>query len=365
VDRKGESLKDRSDERSWFEGLYDVFPLQEYVEVSIENQTIFGNQLWVPKFDESGEEFESLHPIDWTTVKVYRHPITGFQMFVQEVTLPIDSDLVKVGLNNVITGVISEEDWKKLDPRYMASKMSGAITHYFQLFSDQVVYLKIGSRGYPVGVSPMAAVVSTIVRKRLLEFYMTRGAEIWGSPILTLRTGIGMPPENLLSLMRRPDDWANYQKRIKDGADMLVKYRQFGTFSLAGDQELKAEFPGRGAMDYVRALEYLSREVAGSLLASTALFEARGTELATSRTIKSVWELAVDGSRRRLEGGLRQLHRMVAEKSGKKVPEGCGVKFRKMEIPEELLFRIFEQTRKRTERAEPEKPRKQNGDDED
>ena len=165
---------------------------------------------------------------------------------------------------------------------------------------------------------------------------------------------MGIPADSLVGLMRRPDDWANYQKHITDFADMLVKYRQFGTFSLAGDQELKVEFPGRGAMDYVRALDYLDREIAGCLLASTALFEAKGTELATSRTIKNVWDLAVDGTRRRLEDCLnKQFHPMVwRKKLGWEGKADGFIRFRKMEIPEEVLFKILESTRKKAEREQ-------------
>jgi len=365
VDRKGKELPE-GDLRESFEEVYDVFPMGDFLEVSTENLTIFGNQLWVPRFEVDGE-FRGLDPIDWTKVKVYRHPVTGFLMFVLEVTIPVDRDIVEFSpmqtregktVSAKITKTISYDDWKGLDPQLMEAKTYGQIQAFFSLFPDETLFLKIGHRGFPVGKSPMAPIVTSIVRKRLLEFYMGRGAEVWGSPILVGKTGVGIPAESLVSLMRRPEDWSNYQKRITDFADMLVKYRQFGTFSLAGDQELKVEFPGRGAMDYVRALDYLDKEIAGCLLASTALFEAKGTELATSRTIKNVWDLAVDGTRRRFEDCLnKQFHPMVWEKNRVGKEKGF-IRFRKMEIPEEVLFKILESTRKKVERTK-ERPKEE------
>jgi len=96
---------------------------------------------------------------------------------------------------------------------------------------------------------------------------------------------------------------------------MLVKYRQFGTFSLSADQDLQVKFPGRGLIDYPRILQFLKTEIVQSLLGSLALFEARGVELATSRTIKSVWNEAVDDWRRLFEDSLNlQLHKMMGIK---------------------------------------------------
>jgi len=351
VDERGEPLGE-GDELELLREIYRVFPLGDFVEVTVENLTIFGNQLWKPRFE--GGEFKSLDPLDWKNVKVYRHPVAGYLMYVLEERVPIEKEIVSVE-NGRVVEYIDYEDWKKLDPSMMKTKLARTSLVYFKLFPEEVLHVKMGHRGFPVGFSPLASVVNAVVRKRLLEWFMGRTCEIWGSPILVLRTGVGIPPETLASMMRRPEDWAAYQARIKEGADMLVKYRQFGVFSLAGDQELQVLFPGRGAFDYVRALEYLNREIAGCMWASTALFEARGVELATSRTIKSVWDLAVDGMRRRLEDCLNnQFHPMYIRETEWKGELKAKFRFRRLEIPEEVLTRVFELVRKRVERKRPE-----------
>jgi len=164
---------------------------------------------------------------------------------------------------------------------------------------------------------------------------MVRAAEIWGAPIMIGKTGT---LERLPS-PTRPEDWAKYQKRIDEFADLLAKYRNFGVFSLAADQELQIAFPGRGIIDFPRFLQALKTEIVQSLLGSVALFEARGVELATSRTIKSVWNEAVDGWRRLYECALnKQFHPLLLKKCG--IKGKCKIVFERGWVTEEDVEKL-------------------------
>jgi len=89
----------------------------------------------------------------------------------------------------------------------------------------------------------------------------------------------------------------------------------------------------------------------GCMLGSTALFEARGTELATSRTIKSVWDVTVDGWRFRLEEALnRQFHPMVKRKTG--ATGKVKFKWNRLEVPEEVITQLLMVPREERRRIE-------------
>jgi len=192
---------------------------------------------------------------------------------------------------------MEKEIWDRLPGKDIESLFmeKTALVEPIKLTPEDVIYLSIDSRGREQGESPLVPVLTIIVYKKLLEWIMSRTAELWGMPIFIGKTGLKeLPPQT-------PEDIRELAKRVKDFADQLVKFREFGIFSLPFDQEIEVVFPGTGLFDYTKVLDYFSKQIVLSILGSTALFEAKGVELATSRTIKSVWDEALDGWRRRLK----------------------------------------------------------------
>jgi len=321
--------------------------MSEFLEIGTSNLVMWGNSLWVPKFE--GREFERIDSLDWRTIETFRDPLTGRMVFIQKVMVP--SALFTIEDDEIIP--ISDEEWLELvkDPIKLKAAMAETQLKYFTILPRDSMFIKIRSRGFPTGRSPMEPILTDIVYKKLLEWNMCLSYELWGSPMLIGRTGVGITPERLVGMMRKPEDWASYQKRISDFADLLMKFRQFRVWSLAADQELDVKFPGRGIVPFIEVFEYFNREIMGCMLGSTALFEARGTELATSRTIKSVWDQAVDGYRRTWEFALNmQLHPLYLRKTG--VRGKAKIRFKRMEIPEEILVRLMEIPREERRRLE-------------
>jgi len=297
------------------EQIYPQINMSEWLEITTENLVIHGNQIWVPRFQN--KSFLGLFPLDWDEIAgrdgggVYRHPTLGYMSFIQKTRVPEELPMTR-------------EDWEKLGVEELEQLLRIKLTKKFIYHEPDVVYIRIGSRGYPTGSSPLEPILHIVAFKKLMEFYMCRGAEIWWNPFMVGKTGdIKKMPSP-----RRPDEWAAYQKRIEEFADLLAKYRTFGVFSLAADQDLDIRFPGRGIIDFPRFLQYLKTEIVQCLLGSTALFEARGVELATSRTIKNVWNEALDGWRRLYECALNmQFHQIVKKKMNWKGQ--CTIKFKR------------------------------------
>jgi len=289
--------------------------LREFVEITIMNLVVFGNQLWRIRHDNQGR-IKTIFPLDWKTIKVYRHPTEGWVTYVQ--TPPQLPRLPKV-----------LGKWEAMGPEELESSFAFSFEspRPLRFEEDEILHFKIQSRGFAEGTSPIACVLTKVIMKLLLEWVMMRSAEIWGSPILKGKTGVGMTYGDLRDLTMEEKEVL--KSRVDDLAEALAKFREFGIFSLPVDQDVEVIFPGQGLFNYAVPLEYLRKAIVLSLLGSTALFEAKGVELATSRTIKSVWDESVESWRRILKEGIDDLIRRILESHG--VQGECEIVFRTRE----------------------------------
>lgn len=282
---------------NFIEKFFDEkFDYEEFLDISITNLVRDGNQVW--KAIETNEnKIEGFFPLPWEHITVYRHPFFPWRTFIlgglgKEILIPaVFARMLAKGEK------FTKEDWEKYDAQKIESMFMATtgLRKPFRYHEREVVFLAIDTKGTEIGQSPLVPILTLICYKKLLEWIACRCAELWSSPILDLTTGLpAMPPES-------PEDIKELRQRVVEGADLLQKYREFGVFSLPFDQKLGVHFPSRGVPDLTSLLTWLGKEIVLAILGSKALFEARGVELATSRTIKSVWDEALDGWRRRLK----------------------------------------------------------------
>ncbi len=275
----------------------EKFDYEEFLDISITNLVRDGNQLW--KLMENNEaKIEGLFPLPWKHTSVYRHPFFPWRTFIlggQGKEMEVPSEFMKKFKEGEYLG--TKEEWEKWDASKIETIFTTTtpLTKPFRYKEEEVVFIAIDTKGTEIGQSPLVPILTLICYKKLLEWIACRCAELWSSPILDLTTGLpASPPES-------PEDIAELNARVQEGADLLQKYREFGVFSLPFDQKLGVHFPSRGVPDLTILLSWLGKEIVLAILGSKALFEARGVELATSRTIKSVWDEALDGWRRLFE----------------------------------------------------------------
>lgn len=298
---------------AYIKGLFeDKLDLEEFVDISITNLVRNGNQLWKLHFDD--DNFEGLFALPWEHIKVYRHPFFNWRTFIlggigMEVQVPSEFKR-KLEKGEKFT----REDWEKIEAKKIETVfMSTTQLKALRYKESEVVFLAIDTKGTEVGESPLSPILTLICYKKLLEWIAMRCTELWSSPILELTTGLPtLPPES-------PEEIKELRDRVVAGADMLEEYREFGIFSLPFDQKLVVHFPSQGMPDFTGILDWLGKEIVLAILGSKALFEARGVELATSRTIKSVWDEALGGWRRLLKKTIdKQIIKKVLAKKNMK-----------------------------------------------
>jgi hypothetical protein len=107
------------------------------------------------------------------------------------------------------------------------------------------------------------------------------------------------------------------QSQMSLVTEALRNFRSFGVLAMPPGWKIDIYGPGEHMMDYQKILDYGRKEQMLSCLGSTALFEAKGTELATSRTIETVWGYGLEGWRRILKDTLdTQIFPKILEASG-------------------------------------------------
>jgi hypothetical protein len=100
--------------------------------------------------------------------------------------------------------------------------------------------------------------------------------------------------------------------------DALLKFRVFGVLTLPPGWKVEVVGLAQHIFNYETLLTYIHKLQMLAFLGSMALFEASGTELATSRTIESVWGNTPDYWRRVLKTTLdRRVNPMYLKLHGK------------------------------------------------
>jgi len=276
------------------------FVLDDFIDISITNLIRDGNVLW--KYIHSNKELVNLIPIAWEYVTIYRHPLKGWKTFIiggsgKELYIP--SEFYKA---YKLKKEFTLEDWEKIPAKRLESLyVSLTPIEPYRYNENEILHIAIDTRGEEKGHSPLEPILTLIFYKKALEYIACRCYELYSSPILSLKTGLEKAPPTTDEEVRE------LQKRVEEGADMLKEFKEFGIFSFPFDQDLKVHFPSARLPDFIPILQFLGAEIILCVLGSRALFEARGVELATSRTIKSVWDEAVDGWRRILKRAIDEI----------------------------------------------------------
>jgi hypothetical protein len=227
---------------------------------------------------------------------MFKHPITGETRYTQVVKIP--SDLPK-----------TQKEWDSFDLTVSHNPSEEVKT---ELDPQEVIHAKIGTRGFEVGQSLIAPVITLVVYEKLLQWFMVQGAEIYGSPRVIASMELGQMP-----LAEDQTTKEAIQSQMSLVTEALRNFRSFGVLAMPPGWKIDIYGPGEHMMDYQKILDYGRKEQMLSCLGSTALFEAKGTELATSRTIETVWGYGLEGWRRILKDTLdTQIFPKILEASG-------------------------------------------------
>ena len=274
-----------------------VLNITEFLESVVTNLYIYGNALYYLERGDGGLPYPRL--VYWGNVRVEQHPTEKWVRYIYEVeTIPEDK-IPK-----------TKEEWLKSPPLDFVLPEKKVYT----FSEDEVLHFKILSGGKPVGSSPIAPALTYIVYKRLLLYYMTGAVQIYSSPIYVVTVGTldTLPEEGDV------EGWKNYQERIAVWQEILSQIRYHNNIIKRPDTDIKIIQPsGNFLQDYKMAIDIIDKKIFLALVSSSYLVEARGRELATSRTIYQVWREWIDYLRAKIEDLLEdKLYPKVIEALG-------------------------------------------------
>lgn len=283
-------------------GDYGTNTFEEFIANSIEGLAIFGNHLAYPIFEDNS--LVAINSIPWTTVDVVVEPHMGWVKYVQRVPsykkkdkrefYTTVEDYVKIGgRDEVYIEADSESEFKRV-----------------LLHPNRVLHFRLSNFRNPViGRSPLEAVLTTIVYKKLIEYGLFATLERFWSPLFVYSWE--EPPQTEEERAR--------QKEIL--RKLLSKSKHIQRHSAVGlpyglSLDIKQPFEPSKVVDF---LEYLKRDILLGYCVSVNLIEARGVELASSRTLITIFNRVVKYYQMKIAHTLqRRLHPKIA-KGGEKV----------------------------------------------
>lgn len=280
----GWSVSSKDEEaKKLIEDFYDKMNLPDWLETTIEICAIYGNDLSVPLWDEDSKDFGELIHVDWSTITVAKHPLEPqWIRYRQKLKIPS-----KKGLPT------TETAWKNYDLAQLTQRNED---YEQDIEPDDVIHTKVRSRGLEVGRSPLTPVITLTVYEKLLEYFMNQAAEIYGAPRVLAYPDISVLPA--------PEDQTSktaLQDQMAQVTEALLRFRVFGVLTLPPGWKVEVVGLAQHIFNYETLLTYIHKLQMLAFLGSMALFEASGTELATSRTIESIWGNTPDYWRRVLK----------------------------------------------------------------
>ncbi|MHC1591797.1 MAG: phage portal protein family protein [Candidatus Helarchaeales archaeon] len=149
---------------------------------------------------------------------------------------------------------------------------------------------------------PITPALTLIVFKKWIVLFMRKAAEKFWSPTIWAKMGT---EEN------HPLDVELYEERMDEFTKELANWSIFKGIVTPFDVDIKPIELKNAGVDYVRYLEYLDSQIVQYLLASTGLTEAKGKDLATSRTNNEVFLRTIQAHRHKIGVALRRFYNEI------------------------------------------------------
>ena len=300
VEGENEEIKEKA--KKFLEVFHRYLNVSDFIEAVVWNLLTYGNSVFLMDEDVyEGVPVLRLSVLDFRKIKVEQHPYGKWLRYVYTVETYDEGELPGDERGWVEEGV--EEKFKRI------------VEKRYSFGSDKVLHFKILSRGRPVGRSPIAPALTFVVYKKLILYYMVGSIQIYASPIYIAKVG---DPERLSDeeYLRELED------RLEYWAEILSRIRYNNNLAVPPDVEVQIIQPSATlAQNYREAVEILDKKIFLSVFGSPYLVEARGTELATSRTILEVWREFIAYMREKITDVLeRDLYPRLLEMWG--IPPG-------------------------------------------
>lgn len=278
-----DGLKCKSDEqklKDYIDDYLKKIKVKKIQDWSIKDNHTFADCVFWKEYDEENQIIMP-HHLDGITLTRLKNKITGQVKWFQAES--IDSKLPKSK---------SKRAWKDYEPQldlwhftsyYNVPPKSETIVT--QLFEDEVLNFQYFS------VPPVKRVAELMIWKKWMEFDAKLSGQKFANPIL----------DAVVSLPEYYDVGSDeYTKVMFEITETLIKLRNLGIMAHSDKVEIKELNVNPSKYDFGGFLNYANKQITKSLLAPQNLLEASGTELATSRTIKDMFNIFVESVRQQI-----------------------------------------------------------------
>lgn len=262
---------------------HENLSIADLIHQSFEDNVMHGLSVWFKRLEEQEDGTQQLAIIktDPKEIDKIRHPKTGWVKFIQKSYT--DQDL---------PAKLDDFNSDKYDPQY---KYSTALQKV-HLSSDEVVWFDFFRK------PPIRSVTHLIVFKLQIATFMRTAAKKFAGPVPVVKIGT----EEFYN-----QNIDEYQEEINDAAKTLAKWKNFDGVATPWYWDVEVLETATKVMDFTDKLEWIDKQIARALFGSIALFEASGSELATSRTIERVMLRRIDYFRKKYELSLKPLYEEV------------------------------------------------------
>ncbi len=258
----------------------EQFSIADLIHLSVEDNIMHGLSVWFKKLNDNDDGTKQLVIIktDPKEIQKVRHPKNGWVKFIQKSY--VDSDL-PTNINTFNSD--------KYDPTHKYTTSLQDV----HLSSDEVVWFDFFRK------PPIRSVIHLIVFKLQISTFMRTASKKYAGPVPIVKIGT----EEFYNT-----NIEQYQAEIDAAAKTIAKWKNFDGLATPWYWSVDVLETASKVMDFTTKLEWVDKQIARALFGSIALFEASGSELATSKTIERVMLRRIDYFRNKFELSLKPLY---------------------------------------------------------
>jgi len=274
-----ETKTNRDDVREALSAYFKAINTNKIIQISVKDQICFADSLFWKEYDfEKGLIIPRW--IDYLTVRRIKNKYTGDVKWIQATYL--DSRMPKK----------DGKEWEKYEP-YL-DYFNNLSSEDDNPMRDKLVKAHImedEALNFNYFPSPLIdSIVEVVLWKKWMQYDAKLGGQKYATPLMDVE--VTRPESEDLS----SEESAALMAKI---AEDLSRMMNFGVLAHGDAIKLQSISQQGQVFNYVQYLEYADKQIHKGVMVSANLLEASGSELATSRTVKDMFNIVITALRKR------------------------------------------------------------------
>jgi hypothetical protein len=243
--------------------------------------------------------------VDYVTITPVENILNGLIKYVQVTS--VDPTMPKGKSRSAFKDYDPYLDYLHQNDRFNVGNKSEIVK--VNLMSDEVITFSFFT------TPPMDTLVDLVIWKLWMSFDAKLAGQRTATPILDATVDL----DQLYDI-----DTDDYDGLMNHISNQLLKLQQGGIITHSDRIKIQGLNQGSDKYDFAQFLEYAAKKVHKTLLVPYNLLDASGSELATSRSIKSMFDIVIKSIRQKFRD---QIHDLVIEQLN-----FAGIKYKKDEF---------------------------------